>query len=283
MVDASRLTRPTHHDWHDHRALNASQPSVDHNNLRCHHIRVTPVRPPRTVRRDFSLPPPPAAPRRSGWFADRPLTVKFGILLGVIGARRAAASLGSMLVGNSGCDAADESSAHLNQAEELVLQLDTRASELKVDGYKASSGRTPPSSCRSSADDIATPEGHARRAAPPSRSPGRAPTAVAGLADELRRVHRRHHRVRCKAVADQVGSRAAWADIRRPTTSATAPSARARTPWRRRVPTRPDPGSTTRSRRPQTVSLLIAARRPGRHRRRQLADPAVDHPAGAAG
>ena len=46
----------------------------------------------------------------------------------------------------------------LEHAEELVLQLDTRASELKVDGFKALVRENPDEQLAELADDIATPE-----------------------------------------------------------------------------------------------------------------------------
>src|SRR3712207_7608765 len=49
---------------------------------------------------------------------------------------------------------------HLNEAEKLVLQLDTRASELKVDGFKAIVRENPSEQLSELADDIARSEEH---------------------------------------------------------------------------------------------------------------------------
>ena len=84
----------------------------------------------------ISTAPSPAAPRRSGWFADRPLAVKFTVLVGVV-VLAVGGVLASMLVGNGSVRAANTELIDLNHAQELVLQLDTRASELKVDGFNA--------------------------------------------------------------------------------------------------------------------------------------------------
>ena len=81
---------------------------------------------------------PVAAPgRRAGWFADRPLAVKFGVLLAAV-VLAFGGVIGAVLVGNADVREADlELGPASNAAQELVLQLDTRASELKVDGFKA--------------------------------------------------------------------------------------------------------------------------------------------------
>ena len=100
---------------------------------------------------------PRAGTKRAGWFANRPLAVKFGILVGVV-----LLAFGNVLVsvitGNASVRNASEEVAHLNHAEALVLQLDTRASELKVDGFKALVREDPSEQLAELADDIATPE-----------------------------------------------------------------------------------------------------------------------------
>ncbi|SDG00233.1 methyl-accepting chemotaxis sensory transducer with TarH sensor, partial [Blastococcus aurantiacus] len=101
---------------------------------------------------------PPPAPRRAGWFANRPLAVKFGLLVGVI-VLAFGGLLTAVLVGNSAVRTANTDLRHLNEAEELVLQLDTRASELKVDGFKTLVRSDPAAQLTELADDIATPEG----------------------------------------------------------------------------------------------------------------------------
>src|SRR5829696_7094658 len=78
----------------------------------------------------------PSVAGRAGWFANRPLSVKFGILVGVV-----LIAFGNVLLsvinGNASVRNANTELEHVAKAEQLVLQLDTRASELKVDGYKA--------------------------------------------------------------------------------------------------------------------------------------------------
>ncbi|MCA0147152.1 methyl-accepting chemotaxis protein [Blastococcus sp. LR1] len=97
------------------------------------------------------------APRRAGWFADRPLAVKFGILVGVV-VLAFAGLVAAVLAGTSSVREANTQLSELNEAEELVLQLDTRASELKVDGFKAISRPDPAEQLTELADDIATPQ-----------------------------------------------------------------------------------------------------------------------------
>src|SRR5215212_1930975 len=75
------------------------------------------------------------AGRPPGWFANRPLAQKFGALIAVV-VLAFGLLLAAVLIGNTDISAANEELANLNTAEKLVLQLDTRASELKVDGYK---------------------------------------------------------------------------------------------------------------------------------------------------
>jgi methyl-accepting chemotaxis protein len=104
-----------------------------------------------------ATPPSPAPGRRAGWFADRPLAVKFGVLLGIVVAAFGGL-VGAMLVGNAGVRDADHRLMSLEHAQALVLQLDTRASELKVDGFKAIVREDPAEQLPELADDIATPE-----------------------------------------------------------------------------------------------------------------------------
>jgi hypothetical protein len=123
----------------------------------------------------------PAAQRRSGWFADRPLAVKFGVLLGVV-VLACGGVIVSMLLGNSSVRNANAELAAFNHAQELVLQLDTRASELKVDGFKALVREDPSEQLSELADDIATPKAMLEELAPIPLS-GDSAEAVAGLAD----------------------------------------------------------------------------------------------------
>ena len=97
---------------------------------------------------------PPAA-GRSGWFADRPLSVKFGALAGV-SVLAFGGLVGSVLVGNSAARHADEEMTALVHAQSLVLQLDTRASELKVDAFRALVREVPAEARTEVAEDTAT-------------------------------------------------------------------------------------------------------------------------------
>ena len=107
----------------------------------------------------------PAAQRRSGWFADRPLAVKFGVLLRHPSPSRCGGVVGSMLIGNANVRATETELTNLNHAQSLVLQIDTRASELKVDGYKALVRPNAADELEELAGDIETPQGLPRRAA----------------------------------------------------------------------------------------------------------------------
>jgi len=100
---------------------------------------------------------PPPATRRAGWFADRPLAVKFGVLFAVV-ASALGGVVAAVVVGSAAVHDANHELAQLNRAEELVLQLDTRASELKVDGFKAIVREDPAAQLEELADDVATPE-----------------------------------------------------------------------------------------------------------------------------
>ena len=103
------------------------------------------------------IPPSPAGSRRAGWFANRPLAVKFGILIGVV-VTAFAGLLTSILVADSAARSTNTEMDHAVHAVELILQLDTRASELKVDGLKALVRENPADQLSELAEDIATPE-----------------------------------------------------------------------------------------------------------------------------
>ncbi|MGY1828698.1 methyl-accepting chemotaxis protein [Blastococcus sp. SYSU DS0541] len=127
--------------------------------------------------------PSPVTRRRAGWFADRRLATKFGILIAVV-ATAFAGLLTAVLVGNASVREANTELANLNEAQELVLQLDTRASELKVDGFKTIVRDDPEAQLAELAEDIATPEAMlAELATIPLTGPAAA--SVAGLADSF--------------------------------------------------------------------------------------------------
>ena len=161
-----------------------------------------------------STAPSPAAPRRSGWFADRPLARKFGVLVGVVVLSVGGAARLAVLIGDARSEDASAELADLSHAQALVLQLDTRASELKVDGYKAL--------VRPNPADAARGAGRRHRDARRRCSPSW--TAIPLTGDS-----RRRRSPTCEtsfgaytdaitvfindAVADQAGTRVRWEDI----------------------------------------------------------------------
>jgi methyl-accepting chemotaxis protein len=156
-------------------------------------------------------PPSPAPGRRAGWFADRPLAAKFGVLLGVV-VLACSGVMAAMLIGNTAVRSANAELVHLNEAEELVLQLDTRASELKVDGYKAVVRENPADQLPELADDIATPqEMLAELATIPLTGPEA--EAVAALADSYGAYTDAISAFVDVAVADQAAAQARWEEI----------------------------------------------------------------------
>ena len=153
----------------------------------------------------------PAVPRRAGWFADRRLSTKFGVLVGTV-VISCGGVLGSMLIGDAAKEDASTELGHLNQAAALVLQLDTRASELKVDGYKALVRPDPAEQLPELADDIATPEGLLAELSK-IHLEGESADAVAALQDSYGAYTDAITTFIDAAVADQVGTRVKWEDI----------------------------------------------------------------------
>jgi methyl-accepting chemotaxis protein len=157
--------------------------------------------------------PSPATARRSGWFADRPLSVKFGILVGTV-ALGSAGVLSAMLLGLSTVQDASAELDHLNRAEKLVLQLDTRASELKVDGFKSIVRENPADQLSELADDIATPE--ALLAELGTLHLADSPAADAAVGDLMNSYGAYTDAISTfvdSAVADQAGTRVRWEEI----------------------------------------------------------------------
>ncbi len=156
-----------------------------------------------------AVPPPPGRP--AGWFADRPLAVKFGILVGVV-VLALSALLSTVLVGNGTVRDETAQLQDLADAESLVLQLDTRASELKVDGFKALVRDVPAEQLAELADDIATPEGIiAELNAIPLE--GAAAAAVAELQASFGAYTDAIQAFVDGAVADQAAMRVRWEEI----------------------------------------------------------------------
>jgi methyl-accepting chemotaxis protein len=150
-------------------------------------------------------------PRQAGWFVNRPLSVKFGILVGTV-VVSCGAVLGSVMIGDAAKTSASADLGHLNQAEALVLQLDTRASELKVDGFKALVRPNPSEQLSELADDIATPQDMLTQL---NTIPldGASADAVAGLEDSYGAYTDAITSFINSAVADQAGTRLEWEDI----------------------------------------------------------------------
>jgi methyl-accepting chemotaxis protein len=159
-----------------------------------------------------TLPSPSAAAaRRAGWFANRPLAVKFAILVGVV-----VLAFGGVLVavitGNTSLREANTELGLVTHAEELVLQLDTRASELKVDGFKALVREDPAAQLEELADDIATPEAMLEELGT-IHLEGTAAEAVAGVAQSYGAYTDAIAAFVNGAVADQAAMRPMWEDI----------------------------------------------------------------------
>ncbi|MCW2575139.1 MAG: hypothetical protein JWR66_1169, partial [Modestobacter sp.] len=153
----------------------------------------------------------PSPTPRSGWFADRRLAVKFGIMIAVV-----VLAFGGLVVAtltsNAAVQRGSEELNALNSAEALVLQLDTRASELKVDGFKALVRDVPADQLAELADDIDTPtQLLAELAAVPLT--GEAAAAVADVASTYGTYLDAITAFVNAAVADQEATRTRWEDI----------------------------------------------------------------------
>jgi methyl-accepting chemotaxis protein len=154
---------------------------------------------------------PRAGSRRAGWFANRPLAVKFGILIGIV-VLAFGGLLASVLTGNAQVRHAAHDLENYEHAYGLVLQLDTRASELKVDGFKSLVREDPTEQLAELADDIATPQDllaqlaeieltgeSAAAAAEVETTYGEYTDAISAFVDA--------------AIADQEGTRVRWEEI----------------------------------------------------------------------
>ncbi|MGY2127917.1 methyl-accepting chemotaxis protein [Blastococcus sp. SYSU DS0617] len=156
-------------------------------------------------------PSSPGPGRRAGWFADRPLAVKFGVLSGTV-VLALGGVLAAVVTGNAAVHDANHELAQLNHAQELVLQLDTRASELKVDGFKTLVREDPAVQLQELADDIATPEAMlAELETIPLQGPAAGITA--GLEESFRAYTDAITAWVDLAVADPVAMRARWEEI----------------------------------------------------------------------
>ncbi|MCF6745805.1 methyl-accepting chemotaxis protein [Blastococcus sp. KM273128] len=153
----------------------------------------------------------PVGRRRAGWFADRSLGTKFGILIAVV-VTAFAVLVAAVHAGSSRVHDADVELAELNRAEKLVLQLDTRASELKVDGFKAVTRPDPAEQLPELADDIATPQALLDELATVNLE-GDAAAAVSGLAASYSDYTDAITVFVESAIADQSAARLRWEEI----------------------------------------------------------------------
>src|SRR4051812_24451872 len=163
--------------------------------------------PPMSVARSATAGRPP------GWFANRPLAQKFGALIGV-----AVLALGALLLavvfGAGKISEANTTLSHLNHAQEVVLALDTRASELKVDGYKTLVRPDPSAELEELTGDIQTGQELLDEvdAIPLT---GESATAVADLASTFQQYTTAITQFVNAGAVDQVGMRAQWEDIQK--------------------------------------------------------------------
>jgi methyl-accepting chemotaxis protein len=153
----------------------------------------------------------PAPSSSSGWFADRTLAQKFGALIGVA-LLSTGGLLTAVLIGDAKKDAASAELADLSHAQSLVLQIDTRASELKVDGYKALVRPNPADELEELAGDIDTPQAMITELDGIPLT-GDAATSVAELESSFGAYTDAITVFVNQAVADQVGTRVQWEDI----------------------------------------------------------------------
>ena len=137
--------------------------------------------------------------------------MKFGILIGVV-VVAFASLLSVVLIGNSTVRDATAELQDLADAETLVLQLDTRASELKVDGFKAVVRDVPAEQLPELADDIATPEALLQELAGIELE-GEPAAAVADLQSSFGDYTAAIQAFVNGAVADQAATRLRWEDI----------------------------------------------------------------------
>src|SRR3954453_3473376 len=156
---------------------------------------------------------PARAGRPPGWFANRPLAHKFGALIAVV-VLAFGLLLAAVLIGNADISSANLQLAHLNHAQEVVLQLDTRASELKVDGYKTLVRPDPAAELEELAGDIQTGQDLLDELGSIPLT-GTSADAVADLESTFGQYTDAITQFVNTGVADQVGTRALWENIQK--------------------------------------------------------------------
>src|SRR3954471_23091410 len=153
------------------------------------------------------------AGRPPGWFANRPLAQKFGGLITVV-VLAFGLLLGAVLIGNADISSANLQLAHLNHAQEVVLQLDTRASELKVDGYKTLVRPDPAAELDELKGDIQTGTDLLTELGTIQLT-GKSGAAVADLASTFGQYTEAITQFVSSGVADQDAARAQWENIQK--------------------------------------------------------------------
>jgi methyl-accepting chemotaxis protein len=155
--------------------------------------------------------PAPDVPTGSSWFANRTLSQKFGALVGVT-LLSTGGLLTAVLIGDTKKEAASAELADLSHAQALVLQIDTRASELKVDGYKTLVRPNAADELEELAGDIETPQAMIDELNGIPLT-GKAAAAVADVESTFGDYTKAISVFINDAVADQVGTRVRWEDI----------------------------------------------------------------------
>ena len=149
--------------------------------------------------------------RRGGWFGNLSLSAKFAVLGATI-AVSAGGILGSSLSGSlRSADMGDEL-AVVNQANGLVLQLDTRASELKVDAYASLVRPDPQTEVANVIDDVGKVDALLEQLAALPLS-GAAASARADLESSFADYSAAMTAFVQGAAADQAAAMAGWAQI----------------------------------------------------------------------
>jgi len=162
------------------------------------------ARPPRPTERTA-----PRTPLR--WFADRLLRTKFAVLLGVV-VLSFSVLAATTLTAHGAVRSAEDQLARQVDARALVLQLDTRASELKVDVFKTLVRDDAAGEYEELRDDIATPVALLEELAELSLDSASA-DAVAELTTSYGRYTDAITALVDAAVTDQAGQQAGWEQI----------------------------------------------------------------------
>ena len=153
----------------------------------------------------------PGARRRGGWFTDRSLLAKLATLVGVV-VLAFGALVVSVVQANAKIYGEIDQLTVLSQANTLVRQLDTRASEMKVDGYKTLVRPDPAAQRGELSEDAATAQEllDGLDALPLT---GPTAQAVAALRPRFETYTTTLTAFVDSSIADQAGMRAYWQDV----------------------------------------------------------------------